>query len=201
MLVRASFTLCVRKQNMRLPLHVLCVSMQLLVCQRVHQHVCMLRTPLCDWRTCVEGWTSPGQRYEWTRQISQRLKALLPSGGNGQALMLMWTNKRKPKWVEWAIICCGEALPWNWACLLCFQSGGGGGWGGDWGRWRERKRRVCVWEKDTLTHTQKDREREGVGGPESYWFHSCAKSKHCSVLYLLVCAASYKGHLYMQYPL
>lgn len=92
---------------------------------------------MCVCCTCDEGWTSPGQHYEWTRQISQRLKALLPNGGNGQALMLMWTNKRKPKWVEWTIICCGEDLPWNWACSR-FASNRGFGWGG-WG-WRKMER-------------------------------------------------------------
>lgn len=84
------------------------------------------------------------------------------------------------------------------ACLLCLQSGGLGGWRGGLRKMdKEKEERVCVRER----HTQKDWEREGVGGPESYWFQSCAKSKYCSVLYLQVCAASYKGHLCMQYPL
>lgn len=154
---RTSFTPRVRKQiwvlNARLPIHILCVSMQLLgplcVCANALLYVCVCRT-------CDEGWTSPGQRNEWTRQISQRLKALLPDGGNGQALMLMWTNKRKPKWVEWTIICCGEALPWNWACLLCFQSGGLRRGIEEHG---ERERGECVWERKT--HTKRLGERGG----------------------------------------
>lgn len=110
---------------------------------------CMCAWPPLYWCaccTCDEGGTPPGQRDELARQISQRLKAPLPNGGNGQALMLMWTNKRKPKWVKWTIICCGEVLPWNGACLLCLQPGGvgveedGGG---------ERGERVC----ERKTHT------------------------------------------------
>lgn len=87
------------------------------------QHICICATAMCVWSTCSEGWTSAGQQCERTRQISQRLKALLPSGGYGQALKLMWTNKGEPEWVEWTIICAGEALSWNGACLFSFQSG------------------------------------------------------------------------------
>lgn len=86
------------------------------------QCICICATGMFE-AVAVRGWTSAGQQCERTRQISQRLKAPLPSGGYGQALMLMWTNKRKPEWVEWTIICAGEALSWNGACLFGFQSG------------------------------------------------------------------------------
>lgn len=51
-----------------------------------------------------------------------------------------------------------------------------------------RKRRVC----ERTTHTKTG--GEGVGGPGSYWFNSCAESKYCSVLYLIVRTTSHKGH-------
>lgn len=123
----------------------------------------------CVSNTCNKGWASPGQRYEWTRQISQRLKALLPSGGNRQALMLMWTNKRKPKWVEWTIICCGEASRGReTACLLYLESRG----------WREEPRKMerkILCERET--HTQKN-----CKNPNDF---SWTKHQYCNILHFL----------------
>lgn len=96
------------------------------------------------------------------------LKLCFPVEGYGQALMLMRTNKRKPEWVEWTIICNGETLPWNRACLLCFQSGRQSGDGFEDDELREEN--VCEGERHRIL---------------LIWL--CAKPKHCSVLYLLLC--------------
>ena len=140
--------------------------------------------------TCDEGRTSPGQRSEWTRRISQRLKAPLPSReGDGQALMLMWTNKRKPKWVEWTIICCGEGPPMEPSLPALPFASNQGGWVRMGGRVigreaEEDEGKVCVRERDT--HKKTGRERECGGGVQNPIDFTRVLNPNTAVFYICV---------------
>ena len=183
----------------------LCVSMQLRVpwvCINAQVRAHRLRTCTLAARAMRDGHHRGSAASERGGSVKD-LKPRSPAERETDRLWC-WCEQIKGSQNEWngPLSAVERALRWNRACLLCLLppiKEGGLGWGGRViGREAEEDEgKVCVRER----HTQKDWERERVwwGGPESYWFHSCAKSKYCSVLYL--CAASYKGHLYMQYSL
>lgn len=172
--------------------------MQLLVsCVQVHECMC---ERLCMCVFAAHALRDGHHQGSGTSERGRSVKDLKPCSPTEEADRLWcWCEQIKGSQNEWngplSAVERPSHGPQPAACLLCFQSGGVRE-GALRKMERGKERSECVWGEDTHRKTG----REGVGGPESYWFHSRAKSKYCSVLYLPVCAASYKGHLYIYYP-